>query len=115
VFFAGTLGHDIEGFNRYFVFLGRKPIKALIYNRYRKPYAAGFFSHTPIDRFDCFQTLWQIEMAADRRRYTCDKDKVLAGGSRDGEIGQRQQSLIDRWQRFETVVRVKFLYLAKEV
>ena len=90
-------------------------MKALTYNRCRKPFAAWFYSHTPINQFDCFQTLWQIEMAADRRRCTCDRDKTLAGGSRDGE-GWTKATIVNRpLAGFETVVHVKFLHLAKEV
>jgi hypothetical protein len=59
--------------NNYLTSKGRRPIQQRTYTHYRKLIDNGFLSYVPINRFDVFQSLGKIQMAADRRRFHRDK------------------------------------------
>ena len=55
------------------------------YGHYESLQAHGFRSYIPINKFDVFQALGQLQMAADRRRYSRAKIESAASMSTDGE------------------------------
>ncbi len=71
--------------NNYLVSHGRRPIQLRTYGHYRKLLANGFRSYIPINKFDVFQSLGRVQMAADRRRYEREKVQIPAQISSDGE------------------------------
>jgi hypothetical protein len=71
--------------NNYLVSHGRRPIQLRTYGHYRKLLANGFRSYIPINKFDVFQSLGRVQMAADRRRYDREKVQIPAQISSDGE------------------------------
>jgi hypothetical protein len=68
----------IEDVNNHLSVHGRRPIQLRTYGHYHKLLAHGFRSYIPINKFDVFQSLGRIQMAADRRRYGRDKTKIPA-------------------------------------
>jgi len=75
----------IDDINLYLSREGRKTIKQRTYIHYRKLIANGFRSYIPINKFDIFQALGQIQMAADRRRYQRWPSGVNVRISRNGK------------------------------
>ena len=75
----------IDDINLYLTRDGRKTIKQRTYIHYRKLIANGFRSYIPINKFDVFQALGQIQMAADRRRYQRLPSSVNVRISRNGK------------------------------
>lgn len=63
----------------------RAPIALRTYQHYRKLINHGFLSYVPINKFDVFQSLGRLQMAADRRRYSRRPVETVAGLSRNGE------------------------------
>ena len=47
----------------------RSPIQLRTYGHYKKLISHGFRSYIPINKFDVFQSLGKLQMAADRRQY----------------------------------------------
>jgi hypothetical protein len=70
--------------NDYLVTKGRRPIQQRTYTHYKKLIENGFLSYIPINKFDVFQSLGKLQMAADRRRYNRDKLAEPVQISRDG-------------------------------
>lgn len=60
---------SMDEINEHLISHGRRPISLRTYGHYRKLLANGFRSYLPINRFDVFQSLGRLQMAADRRRY----------------------------------------------
>jgi hypothetical protein len=71
--------------NQYLEREGRTPISARTYGHYEGLRSHGFCSYIPINKFDVFQALGQLQMAADRRRYSRAKIALAASVSTDGE------------------------------
>ena len=67
-----------DDINEYLKQEGRHPISVRTYGHYESLQAHGFRSYIPINKFDVFQALGQLQMAADRRRYS--RAKIEAGG-----------------------------------
>lgn len=63
--------------------IGRSPISKRTFAHYNKLLQNGFRSYVPINKFDVFQALGKIQMAADRRRYHRSKVSIKAEISRD--------------------------------
>jgi len=59
---------SMDAINEYLLSQGRRPISQRTYGHYRKLIANGFRSYIPINKFDVFQSLGRLQMAADRRR-----------------------------------------------
>ncbi len=55
--------------NDYLLEHGRRPISPRTYRHYNSLLAHGFEGYIPINKFDVFQSLGRLQMAADRRRY----------------------------------------------
>lgn len=68
----------LESKNRY-------PIALRTYQHYRKLIRHGFRTYVPINKFDVFQSLGKLQMAADRRRYTRRQVNANAEISRDSD------------------------------
>lgn len=64
---------------------GRHPISARTYGHYESLRTHGFRSYVPINKFDVFQALGQLQMAADRRRYGREEIELPAKLSLDGK------------------------------
>ena len=75
---------SIDDINHYLSREGRKTIKQRTYTHYRKLIANGFRSYIPINKFDVFQALGQIQIAADRRRYEREISQEFIKLSRNG-------------------------------
>lgn len=76
-----------EEINDYLVDLGRSPISPRTYSHHRSLMANGFRSYFPINQFDVSRTLGQLQMAADRRRYSREQiDEMDCMVSKDRTI-----------------------------
>jgi hypothetical protein len=73
----------IEDINQYLTSEGRRTIRQRTYVHYRKLIANGFRTYIPINKFDVFQALGQIQIAADRRRYEREPSHKSIKISRD--------------------------------
>lgn len=71
--------------NQYLEGEARSPISVRTYGHYESLRAHGFRSYVPINKFDVFQALGRLQMAADRRRYSRVKTELGASVSTDGE------------------------------
>jgi len=69
--------------NDYLTSNGRKTIHHRTYTHYKKLIENGFRSYVPINKFDVFQALGKLEIAADRRRYHREKRIEQINISRD--------------------------------
>jgi hypothetical protein len=78
----------IDDVNHYLKSHGRKSIRLRTYGHYGKLLAHGFRSYIPINKFDVFQTLGRIQMAADRRRYERRRVEKPVRVSRDAQNWQ---------------------------
>lgn len=63
--------------NVYLESLGRPPIAPRTYTHYRNLLKHGFRSYVPINQYDVSRTLGQLQMAADRRRYSREKVREI--------------------------------------
>ncbi len=61
---------SMEQINEYLITQGRKTIQVRTYGHYGKLLHNGFQSYIPINKFDVFQSLGKLQMAADRRLYS---------------------------------------------
>jgi len=75
---------SIKDVNNYLISQNRSPIKQRTYGHYRKLLLNGFRSYIPINKFDVFQALGNIQMAADRRRYEREDVRIQILFSNDG-------------------------------
>jgi hypothetical protein len=70
-YFLGKRGHVSQvNINIYLESIGHSPIATRTYTHYRNLLRHGFRSYVPINQFDVSRTLGQLQMAADRRRYS---------------------------------------------
>ena len=74
-----------DDINEYLEQEGRSPISVRTYGHYESLRTHGFRSYIPINKFDVFQALGQLQMAADRRRYSRAEIDLAASVSADGE------------------------------
>jgi len=75
----------IDEINQYLTSHQRNPIQLRTYTHFNKLLENGFRSYIPINKFDVFQSLGKIQMAADRRRYSREMVKIAAKISRNGQ------------------------------
>ena len=61
----------------------RRPIAKRTYTHYEKLLENGFRSYVPINKFDVFQSLGRLQLAADRRRYQRKHEQLPIRISRD--------------------------------
>lgn len=74
-FFLDSRGQaSRQDVNDYLYSIKRKAISLRTYGHYKKLITHGFRSYIPINQFDVFQALGQLQAAADRRRYERLKD-----------------------------------------
>jgi hypothetical protein len=71
--------------NHYLTSKGRRRIQHRTYTHYKKLIENGFRTYVPINKFDVFQSLGKLQMAADRRRYHREKRIDPVEISRDGK------------------------------
>ena len=76
---------SLNNINEYLIKQGRRTIQLRTYNHYRKLLSNGFRNYIPINKFDVFQSLGRIQMAADRRRYERDEVEIQGQISIDYE------------------------------
>ncbi len=81
----------LENVNELLIEKGRNPIALRTYGHYRKLLQNGFRSYIPINKFDVFQSLGRIQVAADRRRYERHPADIPVQISRDGKKWQSAQ------------------------
>ncbi len=81
--YSGEASRD--DINQYLQEIGRRPISARTCSHYQSLQAHGFLSYIPINKFDVFQSLGRLQMAADRRRYARTEIERAASVSTDGE------------------------------
>ena len=58
-----------EEVNRHLASINRKAIAQRTFTHYGNLIDKGFRSYVPINKFDVFQSLGRLQLAADRRRY----------------------------------------------
>jgi hypothetical protein len=85
----------LDQINDYLLNNQRRPIQHRTYIHYKKLIENGFRSYIPINKFDVFQSLGKIQMAADRRRYGREITELTAKISRNG-VSWVDGTLIDR-------------------
>lgn len=77
-YFLGKRGHVSQvNINIYLESIGHSPIATRTYTHYRSLLRHGFRSYVPINQFDVSRTLGQLQMAADRRRYSREKVREM--------------------------------------
>jgi hypothetical protein len=77
-YFLGKRGHVSQvNINIYLESIGHSPIATRTYTHYRNLLRHGFRSYVPINQFDVSRTLGQLQMAADRRRYSREKVREM--------------------------------------
>lgn len=77
-YFLGERGHVSQvNINIYLESIGHSPIATRTYTHYRSLLRHGFRSYVPINQFDVSRTLGQLQMAADRRRYSREKCREM--------------------------------------
>ena len=69
--------------NQHLSSIGRRPIAERTFTHYGKLLENGFRSYVPINKFDVFQSLGKLQLAADRRRYQRDDAELHLKISRD--------------------------------
>lgn len=79
----GDIG--LEEINQHLIDEGRNPIAQRTFNHYHKLLRNGFRSYIPINKFDVFQSLGNIQFAADRRRYSRKAVDIPTEFSRDAK------------------------------
>ena len=95
-FFLSVRGKaDIKEINRHLKKNGRAPIRPRTFVHYQKLLDKGFRSYVPINKFDVFESLGRLQLAADRRKYSRDAADLDADISRDG-ASWASGKLIDR-------------------
>jgi PilZ domain len=85
----------LDQVNRYLLESDRNPIALRTYTHYRHLLNNGFRSYIPINKFDVFQAIGRVQIAADRRRFDRHPTELQAQISRDG-IKWRTVRIIDR-------------------
>ncbi len=85
----------MEEINNYLLHINRNEIQHRTYTHYKKLVENGFHSYIPINKFDVFQSLGKIQLAADRRRYGREISEVPVKISRNGVLWV-DGTLIDR-------------------
>jgi hypothetical protein len=70
--------------NDHLEMIGRKHISRRTFEHYQSLLEHGFRSYVPINKFDVFQALGKLQMAADRRRYNRESTDIDASVSIDG-------------------------------
>ncbi|HMD87957.1 MAG TPA: PilZ domain-containing protein [Anaerolineaceae bacterium] len=94
--------------NDYLIKNQHREIQQRTYIHYKKLIENGFRSYIPINKFDVFQSLGKIQMAADRRRYSRDATELPVKISRNG-ISWVDGTIVDRsLVGFGIVTRVIF-------
>jgi hypothetical protein len=86
---------SIDQVNAYLDEQGRNQIALRTYTHYSKLLEHGFRSYIPINKFDVFQSIGKIQLAADRRRYHREPTNIPAEISRDKK-NWHQALIIDR-------------------
>ncbi len=76
---------SIEIVNDFLLHNGRTPISSRTYSHYIKLLRNGFRSYIPINKFDVFQSLGRLQMAADRRRYRRETSSLKIQVSKNGK------------------------------
>lgn len=77
-YFLGKRGSVSQvNINIYLESIGHSPIATRTYTHYRNLLRHGFRSYVPINQFDVSRTLGQLQMAADRRRYSREKVREM--------------------------------------
>jgi hypothetical protein len=71
-------GVSLDDINDFLIAEGRNPISQRTYAHYRKLLSQGFRSYIPINKFDIFQALGKIQIAADRRGKVRDLTELSA-------------------------------------
>lgn len=69
--------------NQYLGSTDRRPIARRTYTHYESLLENGFRSYVPINKFDVFQSLGRLQLAADRRRFQREDDELPIKISRD--------------------------------
>ena len=83
-YFLSTKGRAFrEEVNRYLESINRRSIAQRTYIHYQKLIYNGFRSYVPINKFDVFQSLGRLQLAADRRRYERYMEEISGGISRN--------------------------------
>jgi hypothetical protein len=85
----------LDQVNNYLLESGRNSIALRTYTHYKHLLDNGFRSYIPINKFDVFQAIGRIQIAADRRRFDRHPIEIQAQISRDG-IKWRPVRIIDR-------------------
>jgi hypothetical protein len=75
---------NIQEINNYLLHEQRKPIHERTYSHYKKLIENGFRTYLPINKFDVFQSLGKLQIAADRRRFDREQRIDPVKISRDG-------------------------------
>ena len=86
---------SLDNINEYLVENGRNPVAHRTYMHYQKLIQNGFRSYIPINKFDVFQSIGKIQIAADRRRYHREPVEFPSQFSRDGKKWAKA-TIIDR-------------------
>lgn len=86
---------SLDDLNEYLVKNNRRQIQLRTYTHYHKLLKNGFRSYIPINKFDVFQSLGKLQMAADRRRFSRDENVLSAKITRNGKKWI-QCNIIDR-------------------
>ncbi|MCI0520390.1 MAG: PilZ domain-containing protein [Chloroflexi bacterium] len=86
---------NLDQINEYLEHNGRNPIAHRSYMHYQKLLQNGFRSYIPINKFDVFQAIGKIQIAADRRRYSREMVRLPVKFSQDGKKWV-DATLIDR-------------------
>lgn len=85
----------MEEVNQYLASINRRAIANRTFTHYGKLIDNGFRSYVPINKFDVFQSLGRLQLAADRRRYDRELDDSFVSISKDLE-SWFPATLIDR-------------------
>jgi hypothetical protein len=95
-FFLNSRGKaSREEINDNLIALGRRRISPRTYRHYGHLIMHGFESYIPINKFDVFQSLGRLQMAADRRRYPRQRSDLECQISRNRKKWTKAR-LIDR-------------------
>ncbi len=76
---------NLDQINEYLLHNGRNPIAHRTYMHYQKLLRSGFRNYIPINKFDVFESIGKIQIAADRRRYHREAIQQNAELSIDGQ------------------------------
>lgn len=76
---------NLDQINEYLLHNGRNPVAQRTYLHYQKLLKSGFRSYIPINKFDVFESIGRIQIAADRRHYHREPVQKNAELSRDGQ------------------------------